>query len=369
MIIWLYGIILFATGIYSYFLIDPNITFFQSPYWVQFRDWVVYLGYYRRDISWIVYLTLLILLFALHFILVKKYKHQSVILLAAFVAILGCISYPIFSHDLFNYLFDARILTHYGKNPYLFTALDFQGDLWTRFMHWTHRTYPYGPTFLPLSLIPSFLGVGKFSATFLLYKFMNSMFYFLAVFFLNKKNKRGAVFFATHPLIIIEGLINAHNDMIAVSLGLMGIYLLEKKYNIWSRILFLFSAGIKYVTAPIVILAPSLHISRYMKLLFTFQIALIVYLCYRMEIQGWYFLSLFVFLPYFAGFIENLSILFAGLLLSYYPFIRLGAWTADTVLMKRYIIFVFIGIQIIYTLSLLVLKKINVSNYKNIQKK
>lgn len=348
MVIWLYALVLLATGIYSYFLIDPNITFFQSPIWVQFRDWAVYLGYYRRDISWITYLILLILLFIFHFIFVKKHKHSSAILIAGMIAIIGCISYPFFSHDLFNYLFDARILTHYGKNPYMYMALDFQGDLWTRFMHWTHRTYPYGPTFLPLTLIPSFLGWGKFSITFLLYKLMNGSLYFLAVYLLNKKNKKEAIFFATHPLIIIEGIINAHNDMIAVSLGLIGIYLLEKKYHIWSRVLFLLSVGIKYITAPALGFGFMKQNKLYLKFLLIAQIILIFYLCYKMEIQPWYFLSLFIFLPYFGGFIEKLSILFVGLLLSYYPFIRFGDWTAKTVYMKREIAYIFFILNCVY---------------------
>jgi len=347
MIIWLYGVVLFALSIYSYLLIDPNITFFQHPLWVQFRDWAVYLGYYRRDISWNVYITLLIFLFAFHFLLLKKYKHVSVLTIAVFIAGIGCVSYPFLSHDLFNYLFDARILTHYGKNPYMFTALDFQGDLWTRFMHWTHRTYPYGPTFLPLTLIPSFLGWGKFSLTFFLYKVMNGALYFLAVYLLNKKNRKEAMFFATHPLIIIEGLVNGHNDMIAVSIGLIGIYLLEKKYSLWSKVALLFSAGIKYVTLPLVGLIIDNKHRWYKHALFGVQISLVLYLCYKMEIQPWYFLSLFAFVPFFGAHIERLSVLFFGLLLSYYPFIRFGDWTAKTVGMKREIILVIAILQAI----------------------
>ncbi|MCX6731217.1 MAG: hypothetical protein NTZ55_05195 [Candidatus Roizmanbacteria bacterium] len=350
MIVALYGILLVLFGIYSYWLIDPNITFFQNNYWVMFRDWAVYLGYYRRDISWIAYLCLLILLFIFHFVFLKKFKQYSAIRIAGIIAIIGCISYPFVSHDLFNYLFDARILTHYGLNPYTHTALDFQKDLWTRFMHWTHRTYPYGPTFLPLTLIPSYLGLGKFSLTFFFYKLMNGVLYFLAVFFLNKKNRREALLFATHPLIIIEGLINGHNDMIAVSIGLIGIYFLGKKHNIWSRILLGISAGIKYVTLPVLFLHSKLQITRYMKLLFCMQVGLVLYLCYKMEIQPWYFLSLFVFIPFFPKFLEELSILFFGLLLSYYPFIRFGDWTAKTVALKREIVFVSLFIQGIFLL-------------------
>ncbi len=357
MIVFLYGIVLFALGIYSYFLIDPNITFFQSKYWVAFRDWAVYLGYYRRDISWIVYLVLLILLFIFHFIFLKKFKDYSVVRIAGMIALFGCISYPFISHDLFNYLFDARILTHYGLNPYTHTALDFQKDLWTRFMHWTHRTYPYGPTFLPLTLIPSFLGLGKFSITFFLYKLMNGALFLLSTYLLNKTNKKAAMLFATSPLIIVEGIINTHNDLIAVSLGLIGIYYLGKKHNIWARTFFLLSVGIKYITVPIVALGTSLKMNRYTQLLFVGQGLLILYACYKMEIQPWYFLSFFVFVPYFPDILEKLNILFFGLLISYYPFIRFGDWTVKTVALKREIVFIVAFIQIVYLITYYLLRK------------
>lgn len=381
MIVALYGLLLSILGVYSFWLIDPNITFFQNNYWVQFRNWAVYLGYYRRDVSWLVYLMLLLLLFVFHFFLLRKFKQYSAIKVAVLIALLGCFSYPFLSHDLFNYLFDARILTHYGLNPYTHTALDFQKDLWTRFMHWTHRSYPYGPAFLPLSLIPSFLGWGKFSLTFFLYKLMNGFLYLMAVHLLDRRSKREAIFFATHPLIIIEGLINGHNDMIAVSLGLIGIYLLEKKYNIWSRVFLLLSAGIKYITAPIVFIGTLRVIlstfdrlsassvknlaKRYeIKLLFCGQILLVLYLCFKMEIQPWYFLSFFVFLPYFPQFIEKLSIIFFGLLLSYYPFIRFGDWTVQKVLMKHEIIFVAIFLQGFLFLSTMFMEKKSFSSKK-----
>jgi len=213
---------------------------------------------------------------------------------------------------------------------------------------------------------------------------MNGALYLLAVYFLNKTNKRIAFQFATHPLIIIEGIINGHNDMIAVSLGLIGIYLLEKKYKLVGSILLLFSAGIKYITMPLLLLLASVRHSRedgnpvykfqflkdysrldtlirgYDNLIFIsflFQISLIIYLCYKIEIQPWYFLSLFVFLPFFSVFIEKFNILFFGLLLSYYPFIRFGDWTAKTVSIKRDIVFIALFINSLYFIFMYFWKK------------
>lgn len=340
--------ILFALTIYSYFLIDPNITFFQHPWWVVFRDWAVYLGYYRRDVSWMVYLALIILLFVFHFIALKKYKEFPILKYAVVVCTILLVSYPFLSHDFFNYMFDARILTHYGKNPYLFKALDFPGDQWTRFMHWTHRTYPYGPTFLPITLIPSIFGFGKFSLTFFLYKAVWMGMYMISVFLLHKMSKRSAVFFATHPYIIIEGLVNGHNDLIGVALALIGIWYVFKNDKIPAFIVFIFSICIKYITAP-VLLIDFMHSRKLMRFVFVLQIVFILALVYKMGIQQWYFLSLFIFIPFVPRLMDKLFIFFAGLLFSYYPYIRLGGWdSAGKVDLKNQIILAFSMVQAVF---------------------
>ena len=40
--------------------------------------------------------------------------------------------------------------------------------------------------------------------------------------YLNKLNTKWAIFFATNPFVLIEGLTNAHNDFIAVGLAILG---------------------------------------------------------------------------------------------------------------------------------------------------
>ena len=255
--------------------------------------------------------------------LAKKVKPDP-LKLALVIGIVSLISYPFLSHDFFNYMFDAKILTFYGKNPYLFRALDFPADGWIRFMHWTHRVYPYGPTFLPITLIPSLLSVGKFILSLFFFKLTFVSFYLAAVWAVNKIDKNKALIIATHPLIIIEGLITPHNDLIAMSLGLIGIYLLFNKKNIWSRILFIISGLIKYTTLPILILSKK---NKWLNLLSLIGILfLLVYLSFFKEIQPWYFLTLFIFVPIYPQLFVKIDIFLLGLLCSYYPYIMLGGW-------------------------------------------
>lgn len=354
MLYLIYAIIIFTLGLYSFVLVDPNITFMQNGYWVSFRDIAVQIGYYQREASWYIFLSLIVLLFIFHFYFIKKYKEVSVKKIALILGTLLLISYPFLSHDFFNYMFDAKILTYYHQNPYLQRALDYPGDQWTRFMHWTHRTYPYGPVFLLLSLIPSLLGFGKFTLSFLLFKGFFILCYGVSVYLLNKLNKKWAVIFATHPLVIMEGLVSSHNDIVALALGIIGVYFILKKKNAGGMVFFLLSAGIKYISAPFVFLFNK----RFYKVALLLQLSIFTYLSLKMEIQPWYFLALFAFLPFFEEVISNMSIFFFGLLISYYPYIRLGGWdTAEKVNLKHQIIFIFFLINVFYFCLIFLLKR------------
>ena len=312
-----------------------------------------------------IYLILVVLLFVFNYLFIKKYKRFDPIKLAILIGAILLFSYPLLSHDFFNYMFDARIATYYHQNPYLFKALDFPSDPWLRFLQWTHRTYPYGPVFLLVTLIPSFFSLGKFILAFLFFKATFIIFYILAVFYLNKLKRKYAIIFATNPLIIIEGLVNSHNDLIAVSLGVIGIYYLLASKGLKSKIFFLLSAGVKYITFPLIFLTrlrPGWN-----KFIFYLTIGVILYLSFKSEIQPWYFLNLFIFLPLLnesinpstefmlSGVevlrINRLNIFFFGLLVSYYPYIRLGGWDSlDKINLKHIIIGIFFVINITYFL-------------------
>ncbi len=322
MIIYLlYFIIIFLFSIYSYSLVDLNLTLFNNKLWDSFRSFIIQVGYFNRSLSTTIFFSGIIILYLLYF-LFKKAKLNP-IKLALIIGLVSLIAYPFLSHDFFNYMFDAKILTYYGKNPYLFKALDFPADHWTRFMHWTNRTYPYGPTFLPITLVPSLLSGGKFILSLFFFKLTFMSFYLLAVWITNKIDKNKALIIATHPLIIIEGLITPHNDLIAMSLGLIGIYLLFNN-NFWSKALFIISGLIKYSALPILILSKK---NKWFNLLAFIGILVpLFYLTFFSEIQPWYFLILFIFLPIFPNLINKIELFLIGLICSYYPYIMLGGW-------------------------------------------
>lgn len=354
----LYYLLILCLACYSYVLVDPNITLINHNWWNILRNLLIPIGYYHRDISFVLYSLFIIFLFLFHFYSLKNNKKISLRGIIIALSTLTIISYPLLTHDFFNYLFDAKILTFYHKNPYFLRALDFPYDPWLRFMHWVHRPYPYGPTFLLISAIPSFLSFGKFALSFFFFKTLYAFLYCSSVFLLKKINRKWAFFYATHPLIIIEGLVNAHNDFIALSLGIIGVYfLVKKKHTVYGLISMIFSVGIKYVTLPLLLLRKNTR-TRFLSIIFGLQIGIIIAIIVKGEIQPWYFLSLFAFIPFFEKLLFRFTIFFAGLLFSYYPYIRLGGWdTLEKVKLKHTIIFVFAVVNLLYLIFIFVKKK------------
>ena len=223
----LYLLALLALAIYSYSQIDLNLTLLQHPAFINFQNVMIQLGYFNRPSSTLIYLIIIFLLFVFYIRILAKagrdhLSSRQLALPILGVVILGLISYPAFSHDFFNYLFDIRILTHYNLNPYQFRPLDFPADPWLRFMHWVHRPYPYGPFWLVLTFLPSVFGFGKFVLTLLNFKILFLTFYLGSIFLIKKiltrispqKIALGVVFFALNPLVIVEAVVSPHLDIV-----------------------------------------------------------------------------------------------------------------------------------------------------------
>ncbi len=357
----IFGALLCCLSLYSFVLVDPNITFVNHPLWTSFRETMVQIGYHDRPLSWYLYLSIIVALTGFHLWAIRNGKKLNPLRLALIAGAVLVGSYPFLSHDFFNYMFDAKILTVYGDNPYLMRALDYPEDPWLRFMHWTHRTYPYGPFFLVVTLVPSFLSMGTFVIGFILMKLLFVGCFVAAVWALTRIKPIYGIFFATQPYILIEGLVAAHNDLIGVALAILGVSLLLTKdtvrHKMWAGVLLVLSALIKYMTAPFVILTKENRFQQQWIAL-AGVIALIGYLTVTTDFQQWYVLNLLVLLPFLPRIIMALQPLYLGLLLSYYPFIRLGGWGDEWhVQLKLWIVAVSVILTIAYLVYLQVVRR------------
>lgn len=360
---WL--VVIFFT-LYSYSQIDLNLTLSSNQFYQAFQQQMIKLGYFNRPLSAFIYLILIILLFANYYLLItltKKGKLQlSQIWLLIFVA--GGIflfSYPAFSHDIFNYIFDVRILVFHKANPWLHTALDFPADPWTRFMHWTHRTYPYGPFWIIASIIPYILGFGKFVLTLFNFKLFFLLSYlgscwlvYKILFFINKKKSiLGLVFFAFNPLILNESIISPHLDIVMLFLGLSAIYLILAKKKILGIFSLLLSILTKYTTAGYIpIIFPKIKFEKKLRLMIGLtSVAILTQISIR-EILPWYFLPLMALL--ILSSVSFLKIILLGLslggVLYYLPFIYIGEYTSQVETLRTYLFLTPILLSVVFVI-------------------
>ena len=292
--------------VYSYSQIDLNLTLSSNSLYQTFQQKMIQLGYFNRSLSAFIYLTLIILLFANYYLLITLTKKGKLRLSQIWLLILVAggiflFSYPAFSHDIFNYIFDVRILLYHKANPWMYTALDFPIDPWTRFMHWTHRTYPYGPFWIIASIIPYALGFGKFVLTLFNFKLLLSFSYLGSCYLVYKisqsfKQEMAMInlsLFAFNPLVLNESLISPHLDIFMVFLGLLAIYLIVSKRTLLGGFFLALSILTKYATVGYIpIMMPKMKIQKKIFWMFGLTLLAILGQISIREVLPWYFLPL-----------------------------------------------------------------------------
>lgn len=356
-----YSLILILFVVYSYSQIDLNLTLSSNEMYQKFQTVLIRLGYFNRSLSFSIFVFLIICLFVcygffLKLALQKKIAKGKILFLVLLSGIILFFSYSAFSSDIFNYMFDARIVTKYHLNPYEYKALDFSGDLWLRFMRWTHRTYPYGPLWLILTVPISFLGAEKFVPTFFLFKLFFLFSHFINTFLIYKivktTNKNhalfAAVFYGLNPLILVESVVSPHNDSVMLLFLLLSFYMLGHLKSISSFFFLLLSGGIKFSTwilAPIFFFKPFRKNAVYYSTIFMI-IPLVVQIISR-EPYPWYFIPILGIIALYTGYlyIQIAAVIFSFIaIFQYAPYLLLGVYTPEVAQIKAYIFYIPVGI-------------------------
>src|SRR3989344_903389 len=281
-------------AIYSFSQVDLNLTLSSNPVYQSFQKILTNLGYFNRDFSTAIYIGLVLLLTTSYYLLTTaakngKLSQRQIWILIGLAVLVLLPSYPAFSHDIFNYLFDARIVTKYGLSPWQYKALDFPADTWIRFMRWTHRASVYPPVWIGISLIPSWLGMGKFILTLGLFKAIVAAAYLGCCKLIYKLKPQALVLFALNPLVIIEALVNGHMELVMIFFGLLAIYSHHKLVR-WLH--YFASVGIKFMT---VYLFPVVLNQKYLRQSIWLGIIMLVGWIFYYGFQPWYILWVFPF--------------------------------------------------------------------------
>lgn len=127
-----------------------------------------------------------------------------------------------FSSDLSLYAFYGRIIAEYGENPILMAPREFSGDPSLGWVNWKHLPSSYGPVWLMLSGLLSYIaGAERFPIVFT-YK-MAALALHLAVTLVVWSGLRrtrpalaswGVVFCGWNPMMLIETVGSGHNDVL-----------------------------------------------------------------------------------------------------------------------------------------------------------
>lgn len=268
----LFVLLLIVYSVFSYSLTDPNLILTSwSPYW-SFQQWMWQTFFNNRVLLSYTYGLLIGLLFIVYLTILHKLKKSKFnisnskrVFIIFLLALPLLFSYNTLSHDIFNYIFNAKIVLLFKANPHVSVALDYAYDDWTRFMHNTHTPAPYGYGWTALSLIPYSVGFGKFLPTWLIFRLFSllslgllySVVSFVAKQLGQKLSSSQLAIVFLNPLVLIEIISNSHNDLwmmtpAVLSLGLLLKRKLKFKYLVLSLLLLVFSISIKFATLMLV---------------------------------------------------------------------------------------------------------------------
>lgn len=353
LLVILYSALIIASTVYTFTQVDLNLTLSSNAIYQSAQHLLLQLGYYNRPLSAGLFVLSVLLLFFSYGYCLWQIKQQKLPtrILWIMIGLTGIFvfAYAAFSHDIFNYMFDARIVTRYGLSPYVFKALDFPADPWIRFMRWTHRYYPYGSLWLTLTILPSWIGGGKFILTLVLFKLLFFGLHLLNCLLIGKivklsgdgKSDLAVALYGLNPLVLIESVVSPHNEVMMLTFVLLSFYILLKKRYFSGFLSLGFSVAIKFVSAvllPLLILGRPQQKHFYVWVFILWSLILLPLVILR-EPYAWYFVPL-VGIAAISGnrvlYILSSGLSFGGIL-RYAPYLYLGEYSTMTFKLQTWI--------------------------------
>ena len=263
----LYLVALLFYSFWSYSLTDPNLVLTSWPVYWHFQQWMWQTFFHNPSLLTAFYAVTILAIFIPYLLMLKFNKFRQLLIPLILVCLVLAFSYNALSHDVFNYIFNAKMLVTYHADPHTQVALNFADDPWLRFMHNTHTPAPYGYTWTIISILPYILGLGKFTLTLFVFRLWEilaliSTYLILKKHSTKKLNYLFLLFF--NPLILIEIISNGHNDLWMLTPAVLSFLIINKILQLkkitsstsilamLSLGLLLFSASIKIATIVLI---------------------------------------------------------------------------------------------------------------------
>ena len=185
------------------------------------------------------------------------------LLLAALIGALLVTVAPVFSIDFHCYTMQGRVMSMHHQNPYVAAPDAFSGDPFAAGIFWTHRVAFYGPFWILISVIMTFFAQNSVFLNLILLKLPLYLGYLLLVHqgysicakIAPEKKHIVASFLAFNPFILLQYLVDGHNDILMAALAVWAVNLVYERRYIPGYAVFTLSVLVKYMTA---MLAPFL---------------------------------------------------------------------------------------------------------------
>ena len=194
-------------------------------------------GFYRPRLE-VLQAATLFSLFALYGFVLMRWRQfrltpRAVALIGLAPALLSLGALPTNSTDILFYLAQGRLLVIHGANPYAHTAYDFPDDF-SPYFGWD-VTMPYGPVALPPMMLAAWLSRASVVLSIFALKLIWLLVHLCscAVLYGVLLRKRadaafGLFLFGLSPLILLEQVVNGHNDGLMVLFGLLAIAAVQR---------------------------------------------------------------------------------------------------------------------------------------------
>ncbi len=369
-LIYVVAIILFT--LYSYTQIDLGLTISSVGVIQNVQRKFQEIGFFQRSISVSIYIGLISTLFILYgrtvYLAYKKKLSSNIFwVIIGVISAIGLFAYPAFSYDFFNYLFTAKTVVIYHKNPYVVIPLEFTGvDTWLSFMHWTHLPSAYTPLWIISTLVPYVFGFGK-----LVFLLFNLKIYILLAYIatvygigLVLRNRgehvalTGMAIFALNPLVIVECMISPHNDIVMMALAIWSAVLYQRAKAWASWLLLAVSIAFKLMT---IFLIPAYIFKWNKKYALLGMLVGLTAVLFQREVLSWYWIWIIPFvalIPEYPSIVLISSGVSMGLLLRYAPFLYLGNWDAPVAMLKSWATSVPIVISVFVAICMIVRNRV-----------
>lgn len=365
-------VVSFSLFIFSYLWVDRALIYTLAesrPSILNLLKVVDYGNHHRANLA-IIYIALLALFFFLKntFLLrslTDKFAERTLFLVFLITTLIFTFSYNFLSNDLFTYLFSAKMLWFYHLNPYIVAPKELiEIDFSISFLRNIQNTYFYGPIALAYSSIPVIiLSANKILSNLILIRLMNATLFYLTgilIYKITDKDKRIFGWWFFNPMLVIELLVNAHNDLLLISSFVISVYFINRK-RVLGLVILAFSSLTKFAeilgqAATLVLGGLPILLTEKLKPYY-FKLVFLLFLVYltigNVLVRPWYYTWIFMFIP-FARLktvsliiIDILSFMFVA---NYYSYIKTGFWSGPP-LISRVDIWTLTGVLLIIAIE------------------